>query len=337
MKKDAGTTTIQDIADSLGLSKATVSRALNGSSLISDETKRRVAEAARSMNFTRNVSAQRLSRGASHTVAFVTHLNSGPSQAADLFGWEIMGGVAQGLQKLGYELLVKPVDYRDYSWVRQLLDSGQVDGFVLMASTRKAYHVKNLIAENAPFVTWGEAAPRSQYPSVSADNHGGGLLAGRHLAALNTLPLGLIAGPEDEAEIQSRTAGFLEALAEAGIVFDTAYLRHGDYSEASGAAAITELLALAVPPRAIFVQSDLMALGALKAAKAAGVALPRDLAIVGFDGLLVSGYTDPPLTTISQHTAEAGAALAQALVRYLETGQVSHVVMPVELIRRSST
>jgi DNA-binding LacI/PurR family transcriptional regulator len=337
MKKDAGSTTIQHIADRLGLSKATVSRALNGSPLISDETRRRVEEAAQALNFTRNVSAQRLSRGASRTVAFVTHLNSGPSQAADLFGWEIMGGVAQGLQKLGYELLVKPVDYRDYSWVRQLLDSGQVDGFVLMASTRKAHHVKTLIAENAPFVSWGEAAPKSQYPSVSADNHGGGLLAGRHLAALNAPPVALIAGPQDEAEVQSRTAGFLEALAEAGVPFDTAYLRYGDYSEASGAAAVTELLALDVPPRSVFVQSDLMAVGALKAAKAAGVAVPGGLAIVGFDGLLVSAYTDPPLTTVSQHTAEAGAALAQALVRYLESGQVSHVVMPVELIRRAST
>src|SRR5262245_17629679 len=104
--------TIQDLAEMLGLSKATVSRALSGSTLISDETRRRVEEAARSLNFTRNVSAQRLSRGASRTIAFVTHLASGPSQAADLFGWEIMGGVAQGLQALGYEMLVKPVDYR---------------------------------------------------------------------------------------------------------------------------------------------------------------------------------------------------------------------------------
>jgi DNA-binding LacI/PurR family transcriptional regulator len=337
MKKDTGATTIQDLADRLGLSKATVSRALNGSPLISDETRRRVEDAARALNFTRNVSAQRLSRGASRTVAFVTHLNSGPSQAADLFGWEIMGGVAQGLQKLGYELLVKPVDYRNYSWVRELLDSGQVDGFVLMASTRKAHHVKALIAENAPFVSWGEAAPRSQYPSVSSDSRGGGLLAGRHLAALNKRPLGLIAGPEAEIEVQNRTAGFLEALDEAGVAFDTGYLRYGDYSEASGAAAMTELLALPLPPRAVFVQSDLMAVGALKAAKDAGTAIPRDLAIVGFDGLLISAYTDPPLTTVSQHTAEAGTALAQALVRYLETGQVSHVVMPVELVRRSST
>ncbi len=147
----------------------------------------------------------------------------------------------------------------------------------------------------------------------------------------------MIAGPEDEIEVQNRTAGFLEALSEAGAVFDPAYRRYGDYSEDSGSKAMSELLALPVPPRAVFVQSDLMAVGALKAAKQAGRTVPRDLAVVGFDGLLVSAYTDPPLTTVSQHTAEAGAALAQALVRYLETGQVSHVVMPVELIRRAST
>ncbi len=336
MKKPSNTT-IQDLADALGLSKATVSRALNGSPLISDETRRRVEAAARELRFTPNVSARRLSLGSSRTVAFVTHLTSGPSQAHDLFGWEILGGVAQGLQALGYELLVKPVDYRDYSWVRQLLDSGQVDGFVLMASTRKEHHVKALITEDAPFVSWGEAAPRSQYPSVCSDGHEGGRLAGEHLASLNLRPVGLISGPEAEAEIQSRTAGFLEALEKAGTTFDRAYLRYGDFSEASGSSAMSELLAMPVPPRAVFVQSDLMAVGALKAAKNFGVAVPRDLAIVGFDGLLISAYTDPPLTTVSQHTSEAGAALAQVLVRYLETGQVSHIVMPVELVRRSST
>jgi len=327
--------TIQDIATLLGLSKSTVSRALNNNPIIAEETRRRVAEAARTWKFTKNVSAQRLSNRVSRTVAFVVHASTNGNQPSDLFGLEIMGGVSQGLQALGYEMLVKPIDYRDYSWVRKLLDGGQVDGFVLMTSSRKAHHTRALLQENAPFIAWG-AASASAFPSVSADNRRGGFLVGQHLASLGGLPLGLIAGPAEELEVQARTEGFLAGAAEAGVGFDPKYLRSGDYTEADGSRLMQELLDLEPRPRAVFAQGDLMAVGALRAAKARGLAVPEEVAIVGFDNLMVSSFTDPPLTTVSQHLPQAGEALAQGLVRYLETGQISHVVMPVDLIKRGT-
>jgi len=329
-------TTIQDIATLLGLSKSTVSRALNNNTVIAEDTRRRVAEAARSLKFTKNVSAQRLSQRQSRTIAFVTHASVEGSQASDLFGLEIMSGVSQGLQALGYEMLVKPIDYRDYSWVRKLLDSGQVDGFVLMTSSRKAHHTRALVREKAPFIAWGAASSSAAFPSVCADNRMGGVLVGRYLAGLGVGPLAVLAGPAEELEVQGRTEGFLAGVSEAGGGLDPRYVLHGDYSEADGYRVMEELLRLDPPPRAVFAEGDLMAIGALKAAKGRGLKVPGDVAIVGFDNLMVSSYTDPPLTTVSQHLPQGGVALAQGLVRYLETGQISHVVMPVELIRRGS-
>ena len=328
--------TIQDLAQLMGLSKSTVSRALNGNPVIAEETRRQVSAAAREHHFSKNVSAQRLTNRSSKTVAFVTHVSSDGCQACDLFGLEIMGGISQGLHDLGYDMMVKPIDFKDYSWVRKLLDSGQVDGFVLMTSTRKDQHIKALIQEKAPFVTWGAATTLATFPSVSADDFKGGQLVGEYLVSLGEGPLAVIAGPSDEAEVQNRLAGFTSALAAAGRAFDSQFLRFGDYSEESGRSMMTELLLQVPRPRAVFAHSDFMAIGALKAAKDFSVSVPGELAVVGFDDLFLASFVEPPLTTVSQHIPDAGKALAQGLVRFLETGQVSHVVMPVELVRRGS-
>jgi len=333
--RESGVKTIEDLARLMGLSKSTVSRALNGNPVIAEETRRRVAETARDHQFSKNVSAQRLTNRASKTIAFVTHNIADGCQASDLFGFEIMGGVSQGLHELGYEMLIKAIDYKDYSWVRKLLDSGQVDGFVLMTSTRKTNHIKNLILEKAPFITWGATTNFAAFPSVCADDFQGGKLVGTYLSTLGG-PLAVIGGPSDEGEVQNRLAGFTAALSETQTPFRQEYLRYGDYSEESGTAAMADLLAQKVRPRGVFAHSDLMAIGAMKAVRDQGLSIPREVAIVGFDDLMLASYVSPPLTTVRQHIPEAGRALAQGLVRFLETGQVSHVVMPVELVRRGS-
>lgn len=332
--KDQTIRSIDDLARFLGLSKATVSRALNNNPVIAEETRRRVWEAARVHRFTKNVSAQRLTNRVSRTVGFIAHAGPDPCGATDLFSLEIQGGVSQGLRELGYAMMVVPVDFRDPDWVRTQLGSRQVDGFILMTSSRKSRYLKALIEESAPFATWGAASPLAAYPTVAADDFRGGWLVGRHLAPL-VGPAAMITGPADEAEVAARSAGYRQARADLGLGFDETWLRRGDYSEASGSRMMAELLAQG-RPRSVFVHGDLMAIGALRTLKAAGVAVPEETAVVGFDDLLLASYVDPALTTVSQHIHQAGRALAQALVQYLESGQVTHVVMPVELVCRGS-
>src|SRR5919109_544413 len=140
--------TIADIARLAGVSKSTVSRALNDSPLIGEETKAKIRSLAREHNFQINAPARRLSLKQSRTIAFVTHAYHKEFSVADLFGLEILGGISSGLASQGYDLLVIHVDPHDTNWVHQYLDTGRVDGFILMTATRKQAHVKALLEMN---------------------------------------------------------------------------------------------------------------------------------------------------------------------------------------------
>src|SRR5688572_23609348 len=173
--------TIADIARLAGVSKSTVSRALNDSPLIGEETKEQIRSIARQHNFQVNASARQLSLKQSLTIAFVTHAYHKDFSVADLFGLEIMGGISSGLAALGYDLLVIHVDPNDTKWARKYLDAGKVDGFILMTSTRKQTHVKALLEMGAPFIIWGIPQAGHKYCSVTGDNVSGGKLATGHL------------------------------------------------------------------------------------------------------------------------------------------------------------
>ncbi len=329
--------TIEDIARLANVSKSTVSRSLNDSPLIKKETRERIQAIARENDFCLNQCARNLSIGQAHTVAFVTHAYYAESfTVEDLFGLEIMGGVSSGLFALGYDMLVIHINPRDTEWAHQYLDSGKVDGFVLMTSTRKQFHVNTLAKMNAPFIAWG--FPSSEYDccTVSGDDVKGGRLATEHLLHTGRRNIGFIGGPADEVEVKLRFKGYETALREAGIAIDHRKVIHGDYSHASGITAMKQLLEQSPDLDAVFVNSDLMAIGAIKAIQALGKRVPEDVAVIGYDDLSIANYTNLPLTTIRQKIPLAGRLLAQNLIQYIQTGIVTHVTMPVELVVRDS-
>src|SRR6266508_4503847 len=209
--------TIADIARLAGVSKSTVSRALNDSPLIGEETKARIRALARQYNFQINAPARRLSMQESRTIAFVTHAYHQDFSVADLFGLEILGGISNGLAKQGYDLLVIHVNPQDTHWAHQYFDTGRVDGFILMTATRKQNHVKALIELGAPFIIWGVPQPKQKYCSVTGENFNGGKLATEHLIGLGRQKIGFIGGPSYELEVQHRLGGYQAALQEAAI------------------------------------------------------------------------------------------------------------------------
>ncbi|HET6596421.1 MAG TPA: LacI family DNA-binding transcriptional regulator [Anaerolineales bacterium] len=328
--------TIADIARLAGVSKSTVSRALNDSPLIGEETKAKIRSLAREHNFQINAPARRLSMQQSRTIAFVTHAYHKDFSVADLFGLEIMGGISSGLASREYDLLVIHVDPNDTKWARQYYDTGRVDGFILMTSTRKQIHVKALLELDAPFIIWGVPQPKQKYCSVTGDNITGGRLATEHLIRSGKQRIGFIGGPSFEIEVQHRLAGYEEALNEAGREIDHALIEHGDFSNTSGAEAMSRLLQKSPDLDAVFVNSDLMAIAAMDAIREEGHQVPEDIAVVGYDDLSIAAHSNPPLTTIRQNIPLAGKLLAQNLIEYLQTGMVTNVSIPVELIVRKS-
>lgn len=329
--------TISDIARLANVSKSTVSRALNDSPLVNDETKARIKAIATEHHFRMNEPARNLSLRQSRAVAFVTHAYHEKSfSMEDLFSLEIMGGITNGLYEIGYELLVVHVDPRDSAWAGHYLNSGRVDGFILMTSSHKKWHIRTLVDMKAPFIVWGVPQDNLNYCSVMGDNLTGGRLAAEHLVRIGRKRIAFLGGMEDTLEVQHRYQGYEMALKTAGLKVDQKLMVYGDYSHTSGMKAMVQLLEQAPDLDAVFVNSDLMAIGAINVIQNSGKRVPEDIAVVGYDDLSIASFNNLPLTTIRQNIPLAGKLLAQNLVQYIKTGVVTNVTLPVELVVRKS-
>ncbi len=327
---------ISDIARLAGVSKSTVSRALNNSPLIGQETRERIQAIAKTHDFKINVPARRLSLKQSNTIAFVTHAYHKDFSVADLFGLEIMGGVSQGLYAHGYDMLVVHVNPHETEWAHQYLDTGRADGFILMTSTRKQSHIHALLEMDAPFIIWGVPPAGVNCCSVTGDNLNGGRIATEYLVSLGKKRIAFLGGPQEELEVQHRFEGYESALLASKRTVDPALVVYGDFSNTSGAAAMEQLLMDAPDLDAVFVNSDLMAIAAMDVIREHGRRVPEDVAVVGYDDLSIAGHSNPPLTTIRQNVPLAGRMLAENLIKYLETGNATNATIPVELILRKS-
>jgi DNA-binding LacI/PurR family transcriptional regulator len=329
--------TIEDIARLANVSKSTVSRALSNNPLIKPATRERIQAIAREHKYTINTPARNLSRQRSNTVAFVAcSYTVGHTALEDLFGMEILGGISMGLNALGYDILVVHIDPRETAWAQQYLDSGRVDGFILMTAERKQSHIKALVEAGAPFIIWGSSAAASSYSTVTGDDLTGGRLAAEHFIRTGRQRFAFLGGPANDLEVQKRFLGYQNGLQAAGQSLEVRRVEHGDYTFASGMHVMQHLLEQSPDLDAVFVNSDLMAIGAINAIQNAGKRVPEDIAVVGYDDLSVAAYNSLPLTTIRQNIPLAGKLLAQNLVQEIQTGAVTHVTLPVELVVRKS-
>jgi len=329
--------TLDDIARLANVSKSTVSRALNDSPLISKETKERIQVIAQEHNLRISAPARNLRLQQSHTIAFVAPVNYPEFLSVeDLFGQEILSRVGRELHVLGYDLLIIHVDPHDTTWAQSYLGSGRVDGFIIMASNRRQEHLKSLIELEAPFIAWGVPVPKFNYCSVTGDNITGGMLATQHLIHSGRQRIAFLGGPKDELTVHYRFQGYENALQTVGRSLDPDLVSYGDYTHASGIVAMQHLLNQSPDLDAVFVNSDLMAIGAISTIQNTGKRVPEDIAVVGYDDLSIAIYNNLPLTTIRQNFPLVGKLLAQNLIQYIQTGIVTNVTTPVELVTRQS-
>jgi DNA-binding LacI/PurR family transcriptional regulator len=336
MAQEAPVQTIADIARLAGVSKSTVSRALNDSPLIGVETKDRIREIAREHRFHMNDPARRLSLKQSNVVALVTYEYKADLSVPDAFMLEIMSGITAGLHANGYDLLVIQVAPNDTDWVRTYLESGRADGFILMAASCTKRHIAALTEREAPFILWGIPPGTHGYCSVGGDSYAGGKTATEHLLRTGRTRIAFVGGYAGASEVQDRLKGYEAALREAGQEVDPKLVAYGDFSERSGAAAMAALLERAGDIDAVFVNSDRMAVAAMDEIRARGRVVPDDIAVVGYDDVSIAQHSDPPLTTIRQDGPLAGRLLAQNLVQHLATGVITNVSIPAELVVRKS-
>jgi len=287
-------------------------------------------------NLAQEASANIPGKRQSHAIAFVTQAFHRDFSVADLFTFEIMGGISRGLRNSGYDMLVVYVDPNEYNWALPYLESGRVDGFILMTSNSKQNHIHELLAINAPFTVWGVSSSTDHYCTVMGDNFNGGKLATGYLVSTGRQRIAFLGGTARDTEVKLRYEGYQAALQNAGKSIDPQLITYGDFSDTSGGIAMRKLLQQAPNLDAVFVNSDLMAIAAMKVLRKQGRRIPDDVAVVGYDDLSIAESNNPPLTTIRQNISQAGKLLSQNLIQLIQTGLVTNVTMPVELVVRES-
>ncbi|MBL8698284.1 MAG: LacI family DNA-binding transcriptional regulator [Alphaproteobacteria bacterium] len=301
---------IADVARLAGVSTATVSRALASPGVVSATTRDRVLQAVRETGYTPHVAAQNLRARRTMMVLVVV-----PDIANPFFA-EVLHGIEDTLAAAGYGLLIgnlansvaKEGRYVD------LVFAGQVDGVLLLNGGIPASAGRGMAESGVPIVAACEAIPKAPFPQVEIQNREASIAVAALLAQLGHRRFAYIAGPRGNVLEKERNAGFRKGLAAAG--FDAASLVQfdGDFTFRAGADAARRFMAMQPRPTAVYAANDEMAIGFLKAVRAAGIQVPRDVSVVGFDGIDYADYAEPTLTTVRQPRNALGATAAGLLI-----------------------
>lgn len=336
--------TIREVAELSGVSVSTVSRVFNGYKDVSAATKQRVLDTARELDYAPSAAARTLVKQRSELIGIVLFTGVEHPDIGHPFFQEVLVGLKHGLGDSGYDVLLfaseQPHSSRDgkHSYLRRARHH-RVDGVVLMGVDRDDPEVEKLLESNMPLIAVDLDVVGERASYVASDNVGGARLAVRHLHELGHRRIATIAGPEETKPGADRLLGYRAELQALGVERRDDYEQAGDFYSESGEVAMRALLELAEPPTAVFAAADLMAVGAIKAANDAGLRVPGDLAVVGFDDIQLAGLLNPSLTTIRQDKPGLGLAAARALVEQIERPHISPpaLTLPVELVVRASS
>ncbi len=326
-----------DIARLAGVSVSTVSRALNGSALISKETRDRVEQLARSLDYSINVGAQNLRLKHNRTIAVVIPYDRVSRQhISDPFFLAMVGSLADALTERGFDMLLSRVDADSLESAARVISSGVAIGVILIGQWRHHDQLNQMAARHVPIVVWGAQVAQQLYCSVGGDNLAGGALATQHLIDLGMRRIVFVGDPQ-LPEVAHRHRGYVERLKAAGIAPDSRLLLKVPFDADAARASITRLCESGVAFDALFACSDVLASAAMQVLHLYARPVPGKVSVVGYDDIEWASHSNPPLTTVRQPIARAGVELVDALLRIIDGAVVPPRTLPVELVVRSST
>lgn len=331
--------TISDMADALGMTKSTVSRAMNGYSDISEATRLRVKRMAEKLNYQPLSHAQAIKTGRTRSLGLVLQLSDHDSQRPFLA--EFLAGVSAGASNEGFTLTVASAD--DHAHLieifRSLLRDGKADGFILPRAMVKDERVRMLRDADVPFVLFGRQDNADGCAWYDVRGEDAMFDAVQHLASLGHKRIGFINGGVIYSYAGLREIGFADGMAAAGLMLDTDLIIEDVVTTVEGAIAAEQLLSHDAPPTAIICATDRAALGVYQAAQARGLTIGRELSVVAYDGIQDGMHAVPPLTTFSVDNREAGVQLATLLIRRVrgEPPETLRKTVPAKFLLRGST
>jgi LacI family transcriptional regulator len=303
--------TIRDVAQQAQVSVTTVSHVINGTRFVSDDARARVQAAIAALNYVPSAVARSLKSNRTHTVGMMIPNNSNPYFA------EIIRGIEDACFAAGFNVILCNSDddpHKQATYVR-LLSEKQVDGLIVLSSGGDPELLDTLRTANMPLVVVDREIDDLVADLVEVNHEAGARMATEHLLWLGHRRIACIAGPEALSPARQRVQGYRRALEAAGLPFDERRVSRGGFTPEGGHQAMQALLAQRPRPTAVFASNDLMAIGALCAAAQAGLRVPQDVSVVGFDDIALAAYGNPPLTTIAQPKQKTGELAARLLMQ----------------------
>lgn len=326
--------TIRDVARAARVSVATVSRVQNASSLVTDATRRRVRRVAERLGYTPHAAARSLSTRRTSSIGVLL---------PDLYGEfyaELIRGIDQTAQRRGYHLLVAS-SHNDKATIEAALQAmrGRVDGLILMSPAPGAHVPVRELPEHFPVVLLNCNASGRAFDSIVLANRRGAYEMVCHLLALGHRAIAMITGPSRNFDAVERWRGYRGALRSAKVRPSRQWEVAGDFTQASGFEACRKLLRCEPRPTAVFAANDAMAIGALSALADAGIEVPGEVAVAGFDDIPMSRYMHPPLSTVRVDISALGERATRRLLDAVGNGHEHHnrrEILPVTLVVRES-
>jgi DNA-binding LacI/PurR family transcriptional regulator len=335
-----GTPTSFDIAQAAGVSQATVSRALRGSSRVHPDTRERIIRIAREMNYFVNRNAASLRTQRSSTIALLLFDESTDNDSQiNPFFLGMLGSITRASANLGYEVLVSFQQLSD-DWHIQYEFSNRADGLILLGyGDYVSYRPKleALTNANANYIIWGPIVEDHPGHSVGCDNFRGAYEAVTHLANIGRRNIAFVGQASNRSpEFHARLQGYQQALRQSNLREHPALRVDAANLEESGISAAESLLESGASFDGLFAASDQIAIGAMRALQTHGVRIPDDVSVVGFDDIPRAAAVTPALTTVQQNTRVAGELLVRNLVRLIDGEPITSTLMPPKLVVRRS-
>lgn len=327
--------TINDIATKVGVSKASVSRALNGKQDVDPETRKRIFRIATQMGYVPSATARALSNGRSNCLGLLVPSLTWP--------WilEVLRGVAEEIERSGYSLMLYTTangEDSERAFMSQVVPAGAVDGLALVIPPGMFEYIGELAKRGMPVVVIDDRGHHPEFPTVATTNFEGGRSATQHLIDLGRRRIAMLNGQLEFGCNRDRLEGYRAAIEDGGLRFESRRTMTGYFTEESGASGIARILEADPKVDAVFAANDLMAFGAMKALRSAGRRIPEDVAVVGFDDIPASAVTHPPLTTVHQPLYEMGRTAAGMVMAAVRGEPIQgRIELPTSLVVRAST
>ncbi len=332
--------TLKDLAEKLGLSITTVSRALGGYSDVAEATRQRVLQAAEEMGYVPDVTARRLQKGRTDTIGFVIP-TFGP-RFSDPYFSELLAGIGNEAARQNFDLLVStraPDTPEEKQAYRRMVEGRLVDGLLVVRTRVKDPRITYLSNLGFPFVSFGRSDLAVDFTYLDVDGALGMEWVAQHLIALGHERVAYISAPQDLMFCIHRSKGLQATLQRNGLSLRSGHLVVCDLTEGGGFKAMNQLLDLNPRPSAVVACNDLMAMGAMSAAQRRGLAVGHDVAITGFDDIPLAQHAHPPLTTVRQPIYDIGRRICRMLIRMIRGEELPerHVLLEPELVVRESS